>query len=508
MTYHDHRSAPDAAAGVRLAELVRELDAVQGRLRGDGATVVYDVRQDSRLVQPGDLFVARTGQKSNGLDYLGDALGRGASAVLIERGRDLPALDVPVLEVDNVRWGLALAAEAVHGHPTRALKVVGITGTNGKTTCAWLTQRAIDRAGGRAARVGTLGFSFGDDATDGTLTTPEADDVTRFCAQVRARGATHVVMEASSHALEQYRVHAMSFEVAAFTNLTQDHLDYHPSMQAYAEAKERLFFELGPRLAVVNLDDEEGRRIAAHAPGRVIGYGRAEDAGVRPLRVRLDARGIEGRIALPAGEVTLGSRLVGEHNLQNLLCTLGIVSALGLDVPTAARALGEAPGVPGRLERCDSAGDDLLVLVDYAHTPDALRRALEAVRGLTEAEVICVFGCGGDRDPDKRPKMGDAVGRGANRAIITNDNPRTEHPECIAQAIEAGLGAHRIPYQIILDRSQAIEQAIATARPGDVVLIAGKGHEPYQIFGTTKRPFDDRVEARRSLALRRGESRA
>jgi UDP-N-acetylmuramoyl-L-alanyl-D-glutamate--2,6-diaminopimelate ligase len=316
------------------------------------------------------------------------------------------------------------------------------------------------------------------------------------------------VMEASSHALEQYRVHAMSYEVAAFTNLTQDHLDYHPSMQAYAAAKERLFSELEPRVAVVNLDDEEGRRIAALAPGRVIGYGRAHDAGVRPVGVRLDARGIEGRIAVPAGEVTLGSRLVGEHNLQNLLCTLGIVSALGLDLPTAARALGEAPGVPGRLERCDSPGDDLLVLVDYAHTPDALRRALQAVRGLTEAEVICVFGCGGDRDPDKRPKMGDAVGRGANRAIITNDNPRTEDPERIAQAIEVGLRAHRIPYQIVLDRSVAIEQAVGTARPGDVVLIAGKGHEPYQIFGTTKRPFDDRIEARRCLALRRGESRA
>jgi UDP-N-acetylmuramoyl-L-alanyl-D-glutamate--2,6-diaminopimelate ligase len=239
----------------------------------------------------------------------------------------------------------------------------------------------------------------------------------------------------------------------------------------------------------------------------VIGYGRSPEAAVRPLGVRLDARGIEGRIALPRGEVTLGSRLVGEHNLQNLLCTLGIVSALELDPGAAARALGQAPGVPGRLERCDGPGDDLLVLVDYAHTPDALRRALEAVRGLTEAEVICVFGCGGDRDPDKRPKMGDAVGRGANRAIVTNDNPRTEEPARIAQAIEAGLGARRIPYQVILDRSLAIQQAIATARAGDVVLIAGKGHEPYQIFGTTKRPFDDRVEARRALALRRGEAR-
>ncbi len=492
---------------VCLAELVRELAPVKPSLVGDGATVVRDVRQDSRRVEPGDLFVARSGQKTSGLEYLEDALGRGASAVLVERGRELGALDVPVLEVDNVRWGLALAAEAVHGHPTRALKVVGITGTNGKTTCAWLTQYAIDGAGARAARLGTLGTSFGADATEGTLTTPEADDVTRFAARVRAEGATHLVMEASSHALDQYRVHAMRFEVAAFTNLTQDHLDYHPTMLAYAEAKERLFFELGPRAAVVNLDDPEGRRIAARAPGRVIGYGRASEARVRPLDVRLDAAGIEGRIALPEGDVMLSSRLVGEHNLQNLLCTFGIISALELDPSVAARALEHAPGVPGRLERCDVPGDDLLVLVDYAHTPDALCRALEAVRGLTKAEVICVFGCGGDRDPDKRPKMGDAVGRGANRAIITNDNPRTEEPARIAQAIEAGLRVHRIPYQIILDRSLAIQQAIGMARPGDVVLIAGKGHEPYQIFGVTKRPFDDRVEARASLKLRRGESR-
>jgi UDP-N-acetylmuramoyl-L-alanyl-D-glutamate--2,6-diaminopimelate ligase len=507
MTMDVPRSAPSPRAGLRLADLVRELGQVGGRLRGDGSTVVRDVRQDSRQVVPGDLFVARSGQKNDGLDYLRDALARGASAVLVERGRDLPAIEIPVIEVDNVRWGLGLAAEAVHGHPAQSLKVIGITGTNGKTTCAWLVQHAIDGAGGRAARLGTLGSAFGQEEIAGALTTPEADDVTRFSAEVLARGATHLVMEASSHALEQYRVHALGFEVAAFTNLTQDHLDYHPSMEAYAQAKERLFFELEPKAAVLNLDDEHGRRIAARAPGTVLGYGRSPDAAVRPVRVRLDARGIVGLVALPGIQVSITSRLVGEHNLQNLLCTLGIVSALGLDPEAAARALGDAPGVPGRLERCDGPGDDLLVLVDYAHTPDALRRALEATRGLTQAELVCVFGCGGDRDPDKRPKMGDAVGRGANRAIITNDNPRTEDPERIAQAIEVGLAAHAIPYQVILDRSQAIEQAIRAAHPGDVVLIAGKGHEPYQIFGTVKRPFDDRVEARRALGLRRGESR-
>jgi UDP-N-acetylmuramoyl-L-alanyl-D-glutamate--2,6-diaminopimelate ligase len=477
-------------------------------LLGDSSVTVHDVRQDSRRIEPGDLFVARAGSRANGLDYVADAVRRGASAVLAESGAKLEGVPVPVVEVKNLRLAVALASEAVHGHPTRSLRVVAVTGTNGKTTTVSLVQQAIDMAGGRAARIGTLGFAFGSDSWEGTLTTPEADDISRFAAQVRAAGATHLVLEASSHALDQQRVDGLSHEVAAFTNLTQDHLDYHPSMELYAQAKERLFLELAPTSAVLNLDDPRGRLIAQRTRARAISYGSAPEADFWPRDVRVDAQGIQGRIVSPAGEVTLESRLVGWHNLQNLLCALGILYALGLELEPAARALGAMAGVPGRLERCDQPGDDILVLVDYAHTPDALERALAAVRGLTSGQLICVFGCGGDRDPGKRPQMGHAVGRAADLAIISNDNPRTEDPTAIARAIEPGVAAHGIPYQVILDRCQAIQRAVSVARPGDVVLIAGKGHEPYQIFGTSKRPFDDRLQARHALALRRSQGAA
>lgn len=489
-------------SGITLGELERELESVGARLSGDADAVVGDVRHDSRQVRRGDLFVARRGGRASGLAFIEDALARGAAALLLERG--VPeSFDVPVLEVDDVRLALALAAEAVHGHPTRALSVVGFTGTNGKTTTAWLVQHALAGAGARPARLGTLGYDFGADRSESLLTTPEADDISRLAARVLSRGGTHLVMEASSHALSQARVDAVHFTVAAFTNLTQDHLDYHESMESYAAAKLRLLTELSPDASVLNVDDETGARFAERARGRVIRVGRRPDADVCPIDVELDARGIHGRVRLPSGEVRIASRLVGEHNLDNLLLTLGVVEALGLSAERAAEALSLCPSVPGRLERCDVPVDDVLALVDYAHTPDALARALAAVRGLGTGRVLCVFGCGGDRDPDKRPLMGDAVGGGADYAIISNDNPRSEEPEAIAKAIEPGLAAHDIPHETILDRAQAIERAVSLAEPGDVVLVAGKGHEPYQILGDVRRRFDDRVELRRALALRR-----
>jgi UDP-N-acetylmuramoyl-L-alanyl-D-glutamate--2,6-diaminopimelate ligase len=312
-------------------------------------------------------------------------------------------------------------------------------------------------------------------------------------------------MEVSSIALVQARVEAVAFTVAAFSNLTQDHLDFHGSMQAYAEAKSRLFVELSPRVAVINVDDPFGGELARRVKGAVLTVSRlTQRADVYPREARLDAAGIHATLRLPSGELRIETRLVGAHNLDNVLLTLGIVEALGLDVAHAAAGLAAvAASVPGRLERCDEPGDDVTVLVDYAHSPDALRRVLDAVRGLSRGELHCVFGCGGDRDPTKRPKMGAAVGAAADRATITNDNPRSEVPVAIARAIEPGLRASGIPYDIVLDRAVAIERAILGAAPGDLVLLAGKGHEPYQIIGPEKRVFDDRAEARRALALRR-----
>jgi UDP-N-acetylmuramoyl-L-alanyl-D-glutamate--2,6-diaminopimelate ligase len=274
-------------------------------------------------------------------------------------------------------------------------------------------------------------------------------------------------------------------------------------MEAYAESKARLFEELDLARAVVNVDDPFGRQLAERAAAPVLRVGRGEHGDVRPLSITMGADGIRGAISLPSGVVPLESRLVGAHNLDNLLAALALVEALGLDPARAAAALRTAPPIPGRLERCDEARDDVLVLVDYAHTPDALRRALAAVRKLTSQRVICAFGCGGDRDPDKRPKMGAAVGAGADYAIVSNDNPRTEDPRVIVEQIEAGLRTCPVPYVVELDRALAIERAIREAASGDVVLIAGKGHEPYQLIGKERRSFDDRVEARRALSSRR-----
>jgi UDP-N-acetylmuramoyl-L-alanyl-D-glutamate--2,6-diaminopimelate ligase len=476
------------------------------RVDGDPDIVVSDVKQDSRRVEPGDLFVARGGGERDGASFVLDAVARGAVAILADTGADLPQVPVPVFRVRDARRALGVVAEIVHGEPTSLLSVVGITGTNGKTTTAWLAEQVLSRAGGAAARLGTLGYSFQDDVVDESLTTPEADDVSRFARRALDRGARQFVMEVSSIALVQSRVDAVRFAVAAFTNFTQDHLDFHGSMDAYGQAKTRLFTELVPANSVVFVDEPFGRELAGRAGGNVITVGRSEGAQIRAENVRTDARGIAARVTTAAGPLDVESRLLGAHNLENVLVTLGIVQALGLDLGRAADALRTASAAPGRLERCDEPEDDVTVLVDYAHTPDALSRVLEAVRPIaasTGGKVHCVFGCGGDRDPGKRPAMGAAVGASADRATLTNDNPRTEDPAKIAAAVEVALRASGVTYDVILDRRAAIEHAVLAAAPGDLVLLAGKGHEPYQIVGKDYRPFDDRVEARRALAGRR-----
>jgi UDP-N-acetylmuramoyl-L-alanyl-D-glutamate--2,6-diaminopimelate ligase len=393
--------------------------------------------------------------------------------------------------------------------------VVGITGTNGKTTTAQLCRACIDACGGRAGVVGTLGYAFADIDTESKHTSPEADELARVAAAMLERGATHLVMEVSSIALAARRVEAVRFRVAALTNLTQDHLDYHGDMEAYAAAKERLFVDLAPGAAALNVDDPFGARVAARiGPGgagprieRLARYTARVDGPaveLRPERVAYGRQGIELDVATPVGHIEVRSPLLGAHNVENLLAVLAIGWLLDLDVPLVAAALAEAPVVPGRLERCDAPGlDDVVVLVDYAHTPDALARVLVSVRPLTAGRVICVFGCGGDRDPTKRPLMGAAAGRGADLCIVTNDNPRSEDPRAIVAAVEPGLREAGARYVVELDRADAIERAVLEAAPGDVVLVAGKGHEPYQILGARTVAFDDRDEARRALDVRR-----
>jgi UDP-N-acetylmuramoyl-L-alanyl-D-glutamate--2,6-diaminopimelate ligase len=508
--------------GLTLSQLVRELGgrAELGSALGDD-TVVTGVRQDSRAVMPGDLFVARRGAAHDGIAYLRDAIARGAVAVLLERGAvDGRDLGVPAIVTGDMGFALANAAAAVYGHPTFSLDVIGITGTNGKTTTTHLVRDAIDGVFGRptCGIVGTIGNRFGGETFPTTHTTPEADEIARTMALMRQKGATTVAMEVSSIALELARVKAVRFRVAAFTNFTQDHLDFHGTMEAYGDAKARLFDECSPGSACINVADPFGRALAdrVRAPTVRVSPRPGDAADIVAESVHFAATGMEATFRTPSGKVGLASRLVGRHNVENVAVALGVCAALDLDLQRAADAIGRTAGVPGRLERCDEPADDLVVLVDYAHTPDALERVLEAVRDVTTGRIVCVFGCGGDRDPKKRGPMGDAVAAAADVALITSDNPRTEDPTDIARPIvdavrARGLGeltpaafaAGERGYLLELDRARAIRLAIASAKAGDVVLLAGKGHEDYQIVGTQKTPFDDRLHARAALAARR-----
>ncbi len=486
-----------------MGELLRALSSLEPAVEGSRSARVTGVRHDSRSVEAGDLFVARRGAKSDGSSFAVEAARRGAAALIAEHGTALPALEVPVIRVRDARRALSVAAESVYGHPSQALSLIGITGTNGKTTTALLVSAALEKLGARPATLGTLGFAFDGKLDEGSHTTPEADDVSRRLAEVREQGGTHCVMEVSSHALAQERVAALAFEVAAFTNLSQDHLDYHGSMDRYGAEKARLFTELSPRHSVIQIGDAFGRALAKRIPGKVLTAARSGEADLVAKSSRIDASGIQAELEFRGQKLSLSSALVGEHNLENLLVALGILIALGYPPRDAAEALGGAPAAPGRLERCDAPGDDLVVVVDYAHTPDALERVLAALRPITANQLWCVFGCGGDRDPGKRPKMGAAVAAAADRAIVTNDNPRSEAPEASARAIVPPLAASGIEHRVILDRAEAIERAVLEASRGDSILIAGKGHETYQIFGAERSHFDDREQARRALELRR-----
>jgi UDP-N-acetylmuramoyl-L-alanyl-D-glutamate--2,6-diaminopimelate ligase len=503
-------SSSRTVRGMTLADLCRELPMAT-RVAGEASVRVTGVHHDSRVVERGDLFIAKRGRQADGSRFAGAAVARGASAVLAAPGSIDPAeIAVPVLFAEDPARALAFASSAVYGHPSFSLDVVGVTGTNGKTTTVHLVRAAIDGALGvpSTGTLGTVGHAFADWRATAEHTTPEADEIARVLAAMRDRGATHAAMEVSSHALALQRVAAVRFRVAAFTNLTQDHLDYHGSMDAYAEAKGLLFTALGPESAVVNVDDPFGRVVASKVTAPLVRVsariGAAEDAAeIAPRAASIDARGIDAVIRTPAGDVRIASRLVGAHNLENLLVALGVAHALDLDLSRAAEALSGEAGAPGRLERCDVPGDDITVLVDYAHTPDALARVLDALRATSSGRIHCVFGCGGDRDATKREPMGRAVGTRADVAIVTNDNPRNEPPEVIAAAAAAGVRSAGLEPVVELDRDAAIDRAVATASPGDVVLIAGKGHEDYQIIARIKHPFDDRAAARRALATRR-----
>ncbi len=463
---------------------------------------VAAVTEDSRRVVPGTLFVALSGEHTDGHGYAEKAAALGAVAVCGERAGLRELAGLPYITVNNARKTAGIVAHALCGNPSQSLKVIGITGTNGKSSTAYLAQAILDGAGYSAANFGTMGYHIGRDTFPAAHTTPFGEELAVLFAKARDAGRSHVVMEASSHALEQERVAGIDFDAAAFTNLTQDHLDYHQDMDTYCRAKLRLFERVaGPdRFTVVNREDPWAESFihASHVSCYTFGTGgdcRAEDIQISP-------GGTSFRFESPWGGAEVRIALLGEHNARNALCAAAICGGLGVSVEAVAEGLAALPSVPGRFEAIDE-GQDFLVIVDYAHTEDGLKNVLEAARRVCAGRVITVFGCGGDRDKGKRPKMGATSARLSDFAIATSDNPRTEDPHRILLDVEVGLqraGKRKgDDYLVIESREEAICEAISRAEPGDLVMIAGKGHEDYQILGDRRIHFDDREVARAAL---------
>jgi len=465
-------------------------------------TAISGLCDDSREATAGSAFFARPGSQADGATFVRAARAAGAALVV---ARDPVAEDLPTLLVPDVDAALRAAADAWYGRPQDALELVGVTGTKGKTTTSYLVRAALAAAGRRTAVFGTIAYDVGDGRPrDAGNTTPGALALRRLLAEARDAGATACVMEVSSHALDQGRVDGLPFRVGVLTNLASDHLDYHKTPEAYFEAKSRLFAGLDrTATAVLNREDPAWARFAARTRCRVLTYGGSPECDLRATRVELAADGTTFRLSV-AGEADFAVRtpLVGRHNVSNYLAAVSAASALGVEPLTAAEGASSLTGVRGRLERVEPSGD-LHLFVDYAHTEDALRQVLGFLRTVGALPLTCVFGCGGDRDRTKRPKMGAVAAELADRVVVTSDNPRTEDPAAILREIEAGIPASaHAKTEIVADRREAIRRAVLEAPAGSTVLVAGKGHEDYQIIGTTKVPFDDVAEAREALAAR------
>jgi UDP-N-acetylmuramoyl-L-alanyl-D-glutamate--2,6-diaminopimelate ligase len=495
---------------------------LSGALRGHGSireehaaraaasdTVVTGMAYDSRSVQPGNVFVALAGLHTDGALFAHQAIERGAVAVVSERP-PLSAISVPWAVVEDARLALARLADVFYRHPSAEMRVVGITGTNGKTTTAYLVAAIFEAGRIPCGILGTVAYKIGGDLRAATRTTPEAPEVQGLLRDMVTAGCGACAMEVSSHALSLGRVEGITFAAGVFTNLTRDHLDFHANMEEYFRAKRRLF-EMLPRDApsLINMDDPRGAALTGMV-ARPVTYAvnRAADITPGPLSFSLEGLGFDVRT--PRGPIRVRSSLVGRPNVYNILAAVSATTALGLPIDAIERGIASLPGVPGRFQLVSKTGDEVTVVVDYAHTDDALRNLLETARPLASGRLITVFGCGGDRDRLKRPLMGAVADRLSDVMVVTSDNPRTEDPGRIVEEIQRGLSADRrrdVGRRLltIVDRGEAIAKAIELARPGDLVLIAGKGHEKYQVIGDRVVPFDDVVVAREALA-RRGTS--
>ncbi len=487
-----------------LEEMLARIPGVE--LTGDPCVDIRGISHDSRAVGKGFLFVAIKGERTDGMRFLGEAIERGASAFACE---DLPPPGpaIPALRVADARRFLAEAARVFYEDPTAELKLVAITGTNGKTTTSYLLDSIFRQAGLQACVVGTIGSRISGASFPALHTTPEASDLMAFLRRAATEGCTHGALEVSSHGLVLKRVYGARFAAAVFTNLTQDHLDFHQDMESYYQAKRLLFVPAGGNrveASVINTDDTYGRRLVEDAARPVLTFGWQAGADVHVLSHESRADGTGLSLASPEGDLRIQSRLVGRPNVYNIMAATGAALCLGIGRESIRKGIEALKGVPGRMELVD-AGQPFTVIVDYAHTPDALRNLLDTAALLPHSNLITVFGCGGDRDKSKRAAMGRIAGRMSGLVVATSDNPRSEDPLAILGEIESGLKEASACYTVIPDRRAAIEYALSAARKGDVVLIAGKGHETRQVIGARTLPFDDRAVAR-ELILRSADA--
>lgn len=492
------------------------------RLDHDGVSnpEIGSIHYRSKSVKPDGLFVAIEGLAADGHDFIDEALQKGAKVIVTQRPVQKESV---VIEVEDTRIALAALSAQFYGKPSEHLVLIGITGTNGKTTTAYLVESILSNAGFKVGVIGTVNYRWEGKIFESPVTTPESLDLQRILAQMRTNHVTHIVLEVSSHALDLHRVEKCWMDIGVFTNLTQDHLDYHKDMNSYWSCKRKLFTEhltTGPKKnhasAIINCDDAKGQELFKMLTIPCLSIGHTPNSMIRPLIVKQDLSGTAGQILTPLGVIDFESHLVGKHNLENILSAVGVGVALNISAAHMKTGIEKIRSIPGRLEPIPN-DNGWFVYVDYAHTPDALKSVLCALKTMTEKKIICVFGCGGDRDKQKRPQMGEIAAKLCDLSVITSDNPRSEMPMEIINHILQGTekvcqnayqsselidGFKTKGYAVEPDRKKAIRLGIAASQPGDTVLIAGKGHETYQILGEKIIPFDDRKEAEQALAER------
>jgi UDP-N-acetylmuramoyl-L-alanyl-D-glutamate--2,6-diaminopimelate ligase len=489
---------------MQLAALIRSLEVKE--VRGAMDLDIRDITYNSRLVKEGDLFVALKGEKLDGHDFIRESISRGARAVICEQFPPIVA-DIPLIAVQDSHRALALVSAAFFNHPSREMTLVGITGTSGKTTTAYLIESIMKAAGKAVGVIGTINYRLNGKVRPAPTTTPQSYDLQQLLREMVSAGVANAVMEVSSHALDQERVRGCHFDAAVFTNISPEHLDYHEDMDTYFAAKKRLFCELLPESgktpwAIFNIDDPLVKDLAGElAARRILTYG-MKQGDIRVLESNLSLQGTQATLATSSGQLAVESTLIGEYNLSNIMAATAVGIALNCPAEAICRGIDDLSLVPGRMEQ---VGDGRpWVLVDYAHKPEALEKSLREIKRLAEKRVVVVFGCGGDRDRSKRAPMGRIGVQWSDLAVITSDNPRTEDPLQIIAEIEKGAKEVSPPrdYLVIPDRREAIRKAIAMAGDEDCVLITGKGHEDYQIIGEQRFPFDDRREALSALGAR------